>query len=56
VDNGADRYACRPLILDEATLAAIRQADPEKYQRYFGDTQSPYFCAKGTETGADAGI
>lgn len=54
VDEGPDAYACRALILDEQTLAAIRTADPERYQQYFGDTQSPYFCAKGDES-ADAG-
>lgn len=47
IDDGPEPYACRPLLLDEDTLARIRQNDPEKYERYFGDTQSPYFCAKG---------
>lgn len=42
----AKTYTCRSLILDEETLAAIKQNDPEKYRKYFGDTQSPYFCAK----------
>lgn len=39
-------FSCRSLILDETTLAAIKQADPKRYQETFGDTQSPYFCAK----------
>lgn len=52
IDDGPDRFACRPLLLDTETLARLRQNDPEKYQRYFGDTQSPFFCAKPR---ADAG-
>lgn len=42
-------FVCRSLLLDETTLAAIKQADPQKYAQYFGDTQSPYFCAKPQE-------
>lgn len=52
-NNAARRLSCRALILDETTLAAIRQADPETFRRYFGDTESPYFCARGGA--ADAG-
>jgi hypothetical protein len=45
------RLTCRPLLLDEATLAAICNADPEKCTQYFGDTKSPFFCARGTGDG-----
>ncbi|MBX5482520.1 MAG: adventurous gliding motility lipoprotein CglC [Myxococcaceae bacterium] len=48
-DDQVDRetpFTCRSLLLDEDTLASIKQADPQTYQRYFGDTQSPYFCAR----------
>jgi hypothetical protein len=47
------RLSCRPLILDEATLAAICQSDPDTCKRYFGDTKTSYFCARGAS--ADAG-
>ncbi|MHB8872139.1 MAG: adventurous gliding motility lipoprotein CglC [Myxococcaceae bacterium] len=46
------RLSCRPLILDEATLNFICQTDPTTCRKYFGDTKSPYFCARGT---TDAG-
>lgn len=39
--------SCRPLLLDETTLAAIKAADPVRYQQTFGMTTSPYFCARG---------
>lgn len=41
------RLSCRPLILDESTLQALRVADPALYKRVFGETTSPYFCARG---------
>ena len=47
------RLSCRPLILDEVTLAGICQVDPTTCKKYFGDTKSPYFCARGSS--ADAG-
>lgn len=50
--NPLKRLGCRPLILDEATLNSICQTDAEKCKKYFGDTKSPYFCARGQ---ADAG-
>jgi len=46
IDEGDQPFTCRPLLLDEGTLASIRQADPAKYEQYFGDTVSPYFCAR----------
>lgn len=49
-EDDAARFNCRPLLLDEETLAAIREADPAKYQRYFGTTQSPDFCVGPTVT------
>jgi hypothetical protein len=41
------KLSCRPLILDETTLAAICQNDAVTCKRYFGDTTSPFFCARG---------
>ncbi len=46
--------SCRPLILDESTLAAIKAKDPAAYQRIFGMTTSPFFCARSAVI-ADAG-
>lgn len=40
------KLSCRALILDEATLAAIKAAKPADYQRIFGMTTSPFFCAR----------
>jgi hypothetical protein len=48
--NDADRFTCRAMLLDTETLAAIKQQDPAKYKKYFGDTQSPYFCANPAQT------
>jgi len=42
------RLSCRPLILDEATLNLICQTDATTCKKYFGDTKSPYFCARGS--------
>ena len=44
------KLSCRALILDEATLAAIKAARPADYQRIFGMTTSPFFCARGGPT------
>jgi hypothetical protein len=46
VDKSANRFVCRSLLLDTATLAALREQNPAEFQRYFGDTTSPFFCAK----------
>ncbi|HEX9508227.1 MAG TPA: adventurous gliding motility lipoprotein CglC [Myxococcales bacterium] len=43
----ARKLTCRPLLLDELTIAAICTADPIKCQTYFGGNRSPYFCARG---------
>lgn len=43
-----DRMTCRPLLLDQATLDAIRVADETYYRRTFGENNSPYFCAGAT--------
>lgn len=45
------RLSCRPLILDAATLQAIKAKDPAAYQRIFGMTTSPYFCARSAVIG-----
>lgn len=57
LDTSANAYVCRSLILDETTLAAIKQNNPTMYEQYFGTTQSPYFCARKAATagGADGG-
>ncbi|MCE9666727.1 adventurous gliding motility lipoprotein CglC [Myxococcus stipitatus] len=39
------RMACRPLLLDQDTLDAIRAADEGFYRRIFGENNSPFFCA-----------
>ncbi|RKH44244.1 adventurous gliding motility lipoprotein CglC [Corallococcus llansteffanensis] len=40
-----ERMTCRPLLLDQATLEAIKVADEAFYRRTFGENNSPYFCA-----------
>lgn len=45
VPGVAETMACRPLVLDEATLAAIRAADPDFYRANFGESESSAFCA-----------
>lgn len=51
--NPAKRLTCRPLLLDEATLAAICSSDAAACAQ-LGDSKKPYFCARGVVT-ADAG-
>lgn len=40
-----ERMTCRPLLLDQDTLDAIKVADESYYRRTFGENNSPYFCA-----------
>ncbi|NOJ98736.1 gliding motility protein [Corallococcus sp. CA049B] len=40
-----ERMTCRPLLLDQDTLDAIKIADEGFYRRTFGENNSPYFCA-----------
>ncbi|RKG58630.1 gliding motility protein [Corallococcus sp. AB011P] len=40
-----ERMTCRPLLLDQDTLDAIKVADESFYRRTFGENNSPYFCA-----------
>lgn len=40
-----NRMTCRSLLLDQASLEALRQSDPALYRRTFGENNSPYFCA-----------
>lgn len=40
------KLSCRALILDEATIAAICQSDPQLCQDTFGDNRSPDFCVE----------
>ncbi len=51
-ENPATHLSCRRLVLDEETLARIREADPARYEQLFGTNTSPYFCARGTEPSA----
>lgn len=44
-------FTCRPLLLDEETLAAICSTDPEMCNQLFGGQTSPYFCAQGADAG-----
>ena len=37
---------CRALVLDEATLRALKAKDPERYRQLFGETEQPYFCIR----------
>jgi hypothetical protein len=47
VDTSADAFTCRALVLDAEVLAAYRASHtPEEYERIFGNTESPYFCAR----------
>lgn len=48
----ATAMSCRKLLLDEEALNSLRQTDPTTYKRYFGDTQSPFFCARTVVTPA----
>ncbi|HEX8824258.1 MAG TPA: adventurous gliding motility lipoprotein CglC [Archangium sp.] len=45
-----DRIACRPLLLDQQALDALRAADRAAYRATFGDNTSPYFCASAAPT------
>lgn len=49
------KMSCRSLLLDSATMGRLCQADPQKCAQYFGNTTSPYFCARGEVTSTDAG-
>lgn len=50
------QMSCRSLLLDPATMGRLCQADPDKCNQYFGNTTSPYFCARGgAATEGDAG-
>jgi hypothetical protein len=40
--------SCRALILDEATLAALKASNEAEFRRIFGMTTSPNFCARST--------
>ena len=40
-----NRMACRPLLLDQASLERLKRDDPVAYRNTFGETNSPYFCA-----------
>lgn len=53
-DTLKTRMDCRSLLLDQASLDALRASDPEAYRSTFGDTNSPYFCAgkPATKTGS----
>ncbi len=54
-DERADKkLTCRALLLDAETLAAICDSDLQTCKTYFGETKSPFFCARGTKT--DAGM
>jgi hypothetical protein len=48
-----ERMSCRALLLDQATLEALRAANEAQYRRTFGENNSPFFCAgrRLTDTG-----
>ncbi|MFY0530089.1 adventurous gliding motility lipoprotein CglC [Archangium gephyra] len=45
IESVKDRMSCRALLLDQQALDNLRQKDPATYRSYFGDNNSPYFCA-----------
>lgn len=45
---------CRPMLLDQESLNTLRARDPEKYERYFGKTTTPNFCARGDAPATNA--
>lgn len=38
---------CRSVSIDPELLALYREADPEGYRRNFGDSTTPFYCARG---------
>lgn len=40
-----ERMTCRAMLLDQATLEALRAANEAQYRRTFGENNSPFFCA-----------
>jgi hypothetical protein len=55
LDNDpATRLSCRALLLDSATLLALKMQDPVTYDETFGATTSPFFCARSVTF--DAGM
>ncbi|MBU8894912.1 gliding motility protein [Corallococcus sp. H22C18031201] len=45
-----DRLTCRAMMLDQATLDALRIADETAYRRIFGENTSTFFCAAAVPT------
>ncbi|HEX5751391.1 MAG TPA: adventurous gliding motility lipoprotein CglC [Archangium sp.] len=45
IESVKSRMSCRALLLDQQALDDLRQKDPATYRSYFGDSNSPYFCA-----------
>lgn len=45
--NYKTAMSCRALLLDANTLETLKAADPVRYQQTFGETTSPFFCARG---------
>ncbi len=43
-----ERMSCRSLLLDQATLEALRSANEARYRETFGENNSPFFCAGAT--------
>lgn len=44
-----ERMSCRSLLLDQATLEALRSANESRYRETFGENNSPFFCAGNTK-------
>jgi hypothetical protein len=49
------KLSCRALLLDSATLTALKMTNPDYYAMVFGMTTSPFFCARSAVLG-DAGM
>ncbi|WP_246357875.1 adventurous gliding motility lipoprotein CglC [Pyxidicoccus fallax] len=43
-----ERMSCRSLLLDQATLEALRASNETRYRETFGENNSPFFCAGAT--------
>ncbi len=47
-DPASPNYlSCRSISVDTDLLAYYRERDPEGYRRNFGDSTTPFYCARG---------
>lgn len=51
-DPESDAFlSCREISLDPELLAYFRDNDPEQFRRLFGETTTPFYCARGDGPG-----